>query len=212
MTSSIYKRKISRKAKLQNELEGLARGYIREKHVRDHIYYYLQYRNGKQVISKYVSVADKGKVEKELQQRAEIEKELKYLQKIIDSYESAAGIITEYRPVRNVDYQEYTLFMSNLAHDYKRLGTDEFLEVYDVSKYRGINKRYLKGYIDHILGITGRNTRKSRDLVLDPYTYQMYFEYGDKSVLEEELKKAVPAFLNQGLLVTNVQEAVDGTF
>ena len=37
----------------------------------------------------------------------------------------------------------------------------------------------------------------------------MYFKYGDKGALEEELKKAIPAFLNKGLLITSVQEAVD---
>ena len=39
----------------------------------------------------------------------------------------------------------------------------------------------------------------------------MYFKYNDKSSLDEELKRAIPAFLNQGLLVTTIQEAVNGT-
>ena len=36
----------------------------------------------------------------------------------------------------------------------------------------------------------------------------MYYKYGDQSVLDAELKRAIPAFLNRGLLITNVQEAV----
>jgi hypothetical protein len=39
----------------------------------------------------------------------------------------------------------------------------------------------------------------------------MYFKYGDKEALAEELKHAIPAFLNRGLLITNIQEAVNGS-
>ena len=42
------------------------------------------------------------------------------------------------------------------------------------------------------------NRKKNHELVLK----------GDKDVLNEELIKAIPEFLNQGLLITNVQEAV----
>ena len=102
--------------------------------------------------------------------------------------------------------------MSTVAHDYKTLSMDIFSEKYDTTKYRGLNKRYLLAFLDYINGIERQNTRKTNDLVLDPYTYLLYYKYGDKTVLEEELKKAIPAFLNRGLLITNVQEAVNGTF
>ena len=39
----------------------------------------------------------------------------------------------------------------------------------------------------------------------------MYFKYGQKNILEDEIKKAIPAFLHRGLLITNVQEALNGT-
>ena len=89
---------------------------------------------------------------------------------------------------------------------------DDFIRKYDVSKYRGLNKRYLAGYLDYINGIERRSVRRTNDLVLDPYTYLMYYKYGNKEVLNEELKRAIPAFLNRGLLITNVQEAVNGSF
>lgn len=39
----------------------------------------------------------------------------------------------------------------------------------------------------------------------------MYFTYGKKDILEYRLKEAIPEFLMQGLLITDVQEAVGGT-
>ena len=102
--------------------------------------------------------------------------------------------------------------MSSVAHDYKTLELESFIEKYDVSKYRGINKRYIAGFLDYISDIDRGSMRKTNDLVLDPYTYLMYFKYGNKDVLKQEVQKAIPAFLNKGLLITNVQEAVGGTF
>lgn len=98
--------------------------------------------------------------------------------------------------------------MSTVAHDHKSMSQQDFLKKYDVSKYRGLNKRYLAGYLDYINGIDRNSGRKTNDLVLDPYTYLMYFKYGQKDVLNEELKRAIPAFLCRGLLITSVQEAV----
>ena len=83
------------------------------------------------------------------------------------------------------------------------------MKKYDITKYRGINKRYLAGYLDYICDIERPITRKTNDLVLDPYTYLMYFKYDQKDVLNEELQRAIPAFLCRGLLITNVQEAVN---
>ena len=126
----------------------------------------------------------------------------------LNSYAKLIGIHRVYRPVKNVDYDQYALFMSTVAHDHKRLNPDDFIRKYDISKYRGLNKRYLAGYLDYINGIDRHIVRRTNDLVLDPYTYLMYFKYGNKEVLDEELKRAIPAFLCRGLLITSVQEAV----
>ena len=47
---------------------------------------------------------------------------------------------------------------------------------------------------------------------LDPYTYLMYFKYENMDVLMRDVQKVIPAFLNRDLLITNIQEAVGGTF
>ncbi len=46
-------------------------------------------------------------------------------------YVKILNIHSSYRPVNNVDYEDYTLFMSTVAHDYKSLEFDAFIEKYD---------------------------------------------------------------------------------
>ena len=92
--------------------------------------------------------------------RIGIEKRLKDINHVIKENTALFGEHKDYRPVKNVDYEAYTLFMSTVAHDYKRLGIENFLLMYDVSKHRGIKKRYLKGFIEYIAGIERHNTRK----------------------------------------------------
>lgn len=200
--------------KINNEIQmyeaekrTLPKGYIRKKAINGKEYTYLQYREGDKVRSVYIDKKKAKETEKEIAERKRIENKIRELQQRKKVLEKKLGI-REYLPEKEVDYENYSLFMSQLAHDYKRLGTEGFIEKYDTRKYRGINKRYLKGYRDYILGNKTENSRKSNKLVLDPYTYLMYFKYGNKEVLNEELLKAIPEFLNQGLLITTVQEAV----
>ena len=101
--------------------------------------------------------------------------------------------------------------MSSVAHDRKQMSSEAFMEKYRPSAYRGLQKKYITGYLDWLKGTYDVRIRKGNDLILDPYTYYMYFEVGDKKIVQEELKAAIPAFLNQGLLITGVQEAVHGT-
>ena len=189
------------------EIESLPKGYVRCREIAGKYYYYLQFRDGKTVRSKYLSEEERRSVEPAISRRKELLGRKRELQRNIGILAQNLGI-HHYRPVKTVDYSEYTLFMSHVAHEFKRLGKIRFLSEVDTKKYRGIKKRYLRGFVDYLSGDVQTDFRRSDDLVLDPYTYQMYFEYGQKDVLEEELKKAIPAFLNQGLLITNVQEAV----
>ena len=198
-------------SRLQEYQKILPAGSIRTKIISGKGYYYLQFRDGKTVKSQYVKASDLPALAEKLEESKKMKAEIQKITKEKRNFERLLGIHSNYRPVKNVDYQEYTLFISSVAHDFKRLGTDGFLAEYDPSKYRGVNKRYLIGFMDYISGIERINYRKTNDLVLDPYSYQMYFKYGDKSVIEKELKKAIPAFLNQGLLVTTLQEAVHAT-
>ncbi len=197
---------------LNKRLENYPKGSLRRREIKGGVYYYLQYREGQQVKSVYVHADDVSDVRDKIDKRKELEQSIKSMQSRVDQYASVLGIHRTYRPVKDVDYENYTLFMSTVAHDYKSLDSGEFITKYDVSKFRGINKRYIAGFLDYIYGIERWNMRKTNDLVLDPYTYLMYFKYEDKEVLKQELRKAIPAFLNRGLLITNVQEAVSGTF
>ena len=193
---------------LKSSLSEYPKGVIRRRSIKGKEYFYLQYREGKQIKSDYIRADEVPVISKRIKERKETEEQIRLLQSKAESYAKTLGVHRSYRPVKDVDYKEYTLFMSSVAHDYKLLKPEAFIEKYDVSKYRGLNKRYLAGFLDYISGIERNTVRRTNDLVLDPYTYLMYFKYGDKESLNQELKKAIPAFLCRGLLITNVQEAV----
>ena len=197
---------------IQLKIKELRKGNLRKKTIKGREYYYLQYREDGHIRSIYVRAELVEKVKGEIEERKEYEQAAREMKRRLEKYAALMGIHRTYRPVRNIDYGAYTLFMSKVAHDYKLLDKDSFIEKYKTSKYRGLEKRYLVGFFDYINGMDRHNMRRTNDLVLDPYTYMMYFKYGHKEALEEELKNAIPAFLNQGLLITNVQEAVDGTY
>lgn len=199
-------------ADLKDSIKSYPRGSLRRRVIKERLYYYLQYREGNHVRSRYVKPDEVDKLLSDIEIRKELEKKEQLLEKRLLRYSELIGIHRSYRPVRNVDYEGYTLFMSTVAHDHKTMSPDDFLDKYDVSKYRGLNKRYLAGFLDYINDIDRHSVRKTNDLVLDPYTYLMYFKYGQKDILNEELKKAIPAFLNRGLLITTVQEAVHSAF
>lgn len=196
---------------IHEELMRYPKGNLRKRIINGKEYYYLQYREGKHVKSRYIKSNEISMIRLELDTRKDLENKARSLETRISMYAKLLGVHRSYRPVKNIDYEEYTLFMSTVAHDHKTMNQYEFLKKYDVTKYRGIKKRYLSGYLDYINGIERPNTRKTNDLVLDPYTYLMYFKYGQKDILDEEIKRAIPAFLSKGLLITNVQEAVNGT-
>jgi hypothetical protein len=197
---------------IKNKINTYPKGCLRYRVMHGKEYCYLQFREGGHIRSLYLKRDEIEKTCAAIETRKELEKQAKELEKRLSLYAQLIGKHKKYRPVRNVDYEQYTLFMSTVAHDHKNMQRDAFLEKYDESKFRGLNKRYLAGYLDHINGIDRGYRRKTNDLVLDPYTYLMYFKYDKKEVLEEELERAIPAFLNRGLLITDVQEAVSGTF
>lgn len=120
------------------------------------------------------------------------------------------------KPRRFVNYNKYTLFMSFLAHEFKRLGIEKFIEEFSNKKYRGIYKKYLDSYIEYInnkrLGITEECEVYPRILVVEPYVYKTYFKFKDREILNKALKKAVPEFLKRGILITEIQEAVNAPY
>ncbi len=199
-------------SELKARIQACPKGSLRKRMIRGKEYYYLQYREGEHVKSRYVKADEVPQILAEIENRKSMENTTREMQSRLERYADLIGKHTNYRPVRNVDYAAYTLFMSTVAHDHKSMDRDSFFEKYKESKFRGLNKRYLAGFLDYISGIERQKFRKTNDLILDPYTYLMYFKYGDKEVLDKELERAIPAFLNRGLLITNVQEAVNGSF
>ncbi len=60
-------------SRYQTELEDLPKGALSEKRVRDKVYYYLKFREGKKVVSKYISKDKIDGLREQLTRRAHIE-------------------------------------------------------------------------------------------------------------------------------------------
>ena len=66
--------------KYQEELETLPKGTISEKKVRQSTYFYLKYREGKKVISRYIPQKDVEAVREQVEKRRHIETMIRSLQ------------------------------------------------------------------------------------------------------------------------------------
>ena len=67
-------------AKYQEELEMLPKGTISEKNVKQSTYFYLKYREGKKVISRYIPQKDVDAVREQVEKRRHIETMIRSLQ------------------------------------------------------------------------------------------------------------------------------------
>ena len=67
-------------AKYQEELGTLPKGTILEKKVKQSTYYYLKYREGKKVISRYIPQKDVEAVREQVEKRRHIETMIRSLQ------------------------------------------------------------------------------------------------------------------------------------
>lgn len=63
----------------REEYENLPKGTISEKAVGDKTYYYLKYREGKKIVSKYISKADIDILKEQVEKRKHIETMIKSL-------------------------------------------------------------------------------------------------------------------------------------
>ena len=59
------------------DLREIPKGYISKKNVRGKLSYYLQHREGKKIISKYISAKDLPVVEEQVRRRRQIEASLR---------------------------------------------------------------------------------------------------------------------------------------
>ena len=67
-------------AKYQEELEMLPKGTISEKKVKQSTYFYLKYREGKKVVSRYIPQKDVDAVREQVEKRRHIETMIRSLQ------------------------------------------------------------------------------------------------------------------------------------
>lgn len=68
-------------AKYQEALAELPKGTISEKQIKDNTYYYLKYRDGKKIISKYIGKKEIEKLKQQIDRRRHIESMIKSLLK-----------------------------------------------------------------------------------------------------------------------------------
>lgn len=59
------------------DLQELPKGYISKKIIRGNVSYYLQYREGKKIVSKYISIENLPKVEVQVKRRKQLEVSLR---------------------------------------------------------------------------------------------------------------------------------------
>lgn len=67
-------------AKYKQEQDRLPKGSISEKVVGNRVYYYLKYREGKKVVSQYISKSQIGEIREQIEKRKHIEAMIKSLQ------------------------------------------------------------------------------------------------------------------------------------
>ena len=67
-------------AKYKEEYGNLPKGSIFEKAVGERVYYYLKYRDGKRVVSQYISKSQIDEIRQQLEKRKHIEAMIKSLQ------------------------------------------------------------------------------------------------------------------------------------
>lgn len=214
-----YQKLHTERTKLTDEAKDMPAGSIQQKKIKGKYYYYRQYREGSAVRTIYIPYTKVADLRKKIARRNEISKkikeinvELNQITKVLGSDIHKIQDFADYKPVRNVDYKDYTMYMSHLSHELKRLGKKDFLVEYSDVKESGIRARYLRALIHFLSKKEAPKKNSSTNIVLDPLTYQMYFTYGKKEILEMRMKDAIPEFLMQGLLITDIQEAVGGSF
>ena len=66
--------------KYKEEIDSLPKGSLSEKAVGERVYYYLKYRDGKRVVSQYISKSQIDEIRQQLEKRKHIEAMIKSLQ------------------------------------------------------------------------------------------------------------------------------------
>lgn len=111
-----------------------------------------------------------------------------------------------------VNYDKYGLFISHMAHEYKRLGFNGLKEKYKNNQFKGVYKRYYNAYILYLENksnkIEFRCSNIPKVVTLDPIYYEIIKLTKDFTLIQEAIDKSKTEFLYFGLTMEDVQEAV----
>ncbi|MGE5309298.1 MAG: hypothetical protein ACM3OC_09445 [Deltaproteobacteria bacterium] len=77
--------------KISDELVSLCKGSIKERQIRERKYYYLQYRQGKKIIQKYLGKSKSEQLSKQIERRKALKKELKKVKEALKILKRAEG-------------------------------------------------------------------------------------------------------------------------
>ena len=93
--STTYKKLLVQKRKLENELAALPLGYISQKTINGISRFYLQHREGKKVVSKYIKTEDVKRVSKQIEKRKKVDERLLEINEQLTKTEQAAAILSK---------------------------------------------------------------------------------------------------------------------
>ena len=105
--NAVYNRMNDELSRLQERINSYPKGSLRKRKIGGHDYYYLQYRDGKHVRSRYIRSDEVEGIRLEIEARKDLESEAGKLQARLSSYAKLIGVHRSYRPVKNVDYEQY---------------------------------------------------------------------------------------------------------
>ena len=204
-------------AGLLQELEDLPRGYISNKTINGKTYFYLQYKVGKRLVSKYVKRDDVDALRAQLSRREEIEEELKNrlnAEKNINPLSKTALELSGYVMSRNEVVAEFTKgvlayldekkcplilrrtrdlmsFLSSRVMDTSRTNARLLKKIVDVHG----NDDYLIALKTHAVSVTDDYWFKSKhsklkyeDVCLESDLYHEISLKGDLSVFPKQAK------------------------
>lgn len=83
----------------QARLKELPRGSILKRRISSREYYYQIYREGERIVSKYLGKAEPEKIQKEIEERRQIKRQLKEVQENLRMLQRIAGRRKNGRPV-----------------------------------------------------------------------------------------------------------------
>jgi hypothetical protein len=67
-----YNRMKKMRFTMKNEMDSLPKGYISNKTIRSKKYCYLQWRQGRKIISQYIPASQVNKIERQIEKRAQL--------------------------------------------------------------------------------------------------------------------------------------------